>query len=367
MATLLQLCQPFDHAVMAVIQQLSGAMMDKIMLVFTFLGEETFAILLLIAVYWCWDKRIGEYLLFSLYTAMSLNGLLKDIICRPRPFLNDEFSDLRYVKVKGLLVDTEHLSSSWSFPSGHSQTAGSIYGSLINGRKLGIKVCGIAVILLVMLSRVYLGVHYPTDTIVGAVLGLLVDTEHLSSSWSFPSGHSQTAGSIYGSLINGRKLGIKVCGIAVILLVMLSRVYLGVHYPTDTIVGAVLGLLCAWVCGLLFRRFYQHRLLLMAAAVLLSGLMLLVSPSGDSVKTLAMGVGAVLGMWLEDGLVEFRSANGFFGGALRLILGFALIMAIRIGLKALLPDMMWCHTLRYGLMGLFGTFLWPWVFTKLGF
>ena len=70
---------------------------------------------------------------------------------------------------------------------------------------------------------------------------------------------------------------------------------------------------------------------------------------------------------LEDGLVEFRSANGFFGGALRLILGFALIMAIRIGLKALLPDMMWCHTLRYGLMGLFGTFLWPWVFTKLGF
>jgi len=28
---------------------------------------------------------------------------------------------------------------------------------------------------------------------------------------------------------------------------------------------------------------------------------------------------------------------------------------------------MWCHSLRYGLMGLFGTFLWPWVFTKLGF
>ena len=148
---------------------------------------------------------------------------------------------------------------------------------------------------------------------------------------------------------------------------MLSRVYLGVHYPTDTIVGAVLGLLCAWVCRLLFRRFYQHRILLLGAAVLLSGLMLLVNPSGDSIKTLAMGVGAVLGMWLEDGLVEFRSANGFFGGALRLVVGFVLIMAIRIGLKAVLPDMMWCHALRYGLMGFFATFLWPWVFTKLGF
>ena len=297
MATLLQLCQPFDHAVLAAIQQLSSTVMDKIMLAFTFFGEETFAILLLIAVYWCWDKRIGEYLLFSLYVAMSFNGLLKDVICRPRPFLNDQYSDLRYVSVKGLLVDTEHLSSSWSFPSGHSQTAGSIYGSLINGRK----------------------------------------------PW------------------------IKVCGIVLILLVMVSRVYLGVHYPTDTIVGAVLGLLCAWICGLLYRRFYQHRLLLLGIAVLLSGAMLLVNPSGDSVKTLAMGVGAVLGMWLEDGLVEFRSTNGVLGCILRLVVGFALLMAIRIGLKALLPDWTWCHALRYALMGFFGTFLWPWIFTKLGF
>lgn len=297
MAALLQLCQPFDHAVMAAIQSIAGSVMDKLMLFFTFLGEETFAILLLIAVYWCWDKRLGEYLLFSLYTAMSVNGLMKDLICRPRPFLNEEFSDLRYVKVKSLLVDTEHLSASWSFPSGHSQTAGSIYGSLMNGRR----------------------------------------------AWA------------------------KTAGIVVILLVMVSRVYLGVHYPTDTIVGAVLGLLCAWVCGLLYRRFYQHRILLMGAAVLLSGVMLLVSPSGDSIKTLAMGVGAVAGMWLEDGLVEFRSANGILGRVLRLVIGFAVIMGIRIGLKALLPDMMWCHALRYGLMGLFGTFVWPLVFTKMGF
>ena len=39
MATLLQLCQPFDHAVMAAIQQLSSTVMDKIMLAFTFFGN----------------------------------------------------------------------------------------------------------------------------------------------------------------------------------------------------------------------------------------------------------------------------------------------------------------------------------------
>lgn len=297
MDTLLQLCQPFDHAVMAAVQSIGSAVMDKLMLVFTFLGEELFATLLLMVVYWCWDKRLGEYLLFSLYTAMSVNGLMKDLICRPRPFLNEAFGDLRYVKVKGVLVNTESLSASWSFPSGHSQTAGSVYGSLMNGRRRWVKV---------------------------------------------------------------------VCT-AIILLVMASRVYLGVHYPTDTIVGAVLGLLFAWVCGVLFRRFYQNRLLLMAAAVLLSGVMLLVSPSGDSVKTLGMGVGAVLGIWLEDGLVEFRSANSIFGRVLRVAFGFVLLMGIRLGLKAVLPDLMWCHALRYGLMGFAGTFLWPWAFTKLGF
>ena len=158
MATLLQLCQPFDHAVMAAVQSIGSAVMDKVMLFFTFFGEETCCILLLIGVYWCWNKRLGEYMLFSLYTAMSLNGLMKDLICRPRPFLNENFSDLRYVKTKGLMVDTEHLSDSWSFPSGHSQTAGSIYGSLMNGRRPWVKICGVVIILLVMTSRVYLGI-----------------------------------------------------------------------------------------------------------------------------------------------------------------------------------------------------------------
>ena len=299
MLNLLERCLPFDHAVMEAVQKLAeigGGVMDKIMLALTFLGEETFVILLIIAVYWCWNKRLGEYLLFSLYTAMSLNGLLKDLIARPRPFLTERFSDLRYVRVEGALVDTAHLSSSWSFPSGHSQTAGSICGSLAYGRKAGAKL---------------------------------------------------------------------LCGL-LILLVMLSRVYLGVHYPTDTIVGALLGLLCAWLCGALFRRFYHHKVLLMLAAVLLSGSVLLLNFTVDTVKTIALGLGAVVGLWLEQRAVQFRPAKSVFARVLRLVIGFALLMGIRLGLKPLLPDLMWCHALRYALMGFTGTFLWPWFFTRAG-
>lgn len=289
----------FDHSVMAALQSLyewGGEVLDQIFLGITFLGEETFVILLLIAIYWCWNKKLGEYILFSLYLAMSTNGLLKDLIRRPRPFLNADYADLRYVSVDTPLVNTADLGSSFSFPSGHSQTAGSVYGAL--GRKRG--------------------------------------------------------------------AGGKLICFLLILLVMASRIYLGVHYPTDTIVGALLGLVCAWVGGALFYRLYEHKILLMGAAVVLSMVTLYFDFTAGTIKIIGLGVGAVIGMALEDAIVDFRNEGGFFAKLLRLVIGFAIIMGIRLGLKMVFPDLIWFHALRYALMGLAGTFLWPWAFTKIG-
>ena len=289
----------FDHAVMQAVQSISewGApVLDKIFLVLTFLGEETCVIILLIAVYWCCDKRTGESMLFSFYTAMSANGILKDVLCRPRPFLNPEFSDLRYVKVDTALVNTAGLGSSYSFPSGHAQTAGSIYGSLAHG--------------------------------------------HGAGGW--------------------------IAAVAVTLLVMVSRIYLGVHYPTDTIAGAVLGLVLALICSALMHHFYEHKVLLMLIAVVLSGASLFLNPTLDTIKMLGLGVGVIAGMAMEDAWVDFRTDGRFAAKLLRLVLGFVLIMAIRLGLKAVFPDLFWFHALRYALMGFAATFLWPFIFTKLG-
>ena len=291
---------PFDHAVMAAVQQLyqwGGSVMDGIMMGFTALGEETFCLVLLITLYWCFSKRLAEKLFLSLYTALSLNGLLKDLICRPRPFLNEAFHDLRYVQTEGLLVNTVHLSESYSFPSGHSQTAGGIYGTLAQGRR--------------WLPRLF-------------------------------------------------------CYL-IILLVMVSRVYLGVHYPTDTIFGALLGLLAAVLCGWLFEKFYENKLLLMGAVVLLSCGILLLQFTPDTMKTIGVGIGGVIGMWLEDRFVRFDNNAATGAKLLRVVPGFALLMAIRLGLKLLFPDLIWFHGLRYALMGFAGTFLWPWFFHKVGF
>lgn len=89
------------------------------------------------------------------------NQILKKIFERPRPYtVNPDIT---------LVIDK---LSSFSFPSGHSrcavECAVSIYA---NNKKWGI--AAIVVAVLTCLSRMYLYVHYPTDVLAGAALGVI--------------------------------------------------------------------------------------------------------------------------------------------------------------------------------------------------
>jgi undecaprenyl-diphosphatase len=96
---------------------------------------------------------------------LLLSALLKDLFDRPRPQL---VPHLAYV-------------TSASFPSGHSMlsavvylTLGALLARLVESVKLKLYFLGVAlfVTLLVGLSRLYLGVHYPTDVLAGWTAGL---------------------------------------------------------------------------------------------------------------------------------------------------------------------------------------------------
>ena len=80
------------------------------------------------------------------------------------------------------------------------------------------------------------------------------------TSFSFPSGHTASCFAAVGALLfTHKKIGIPLILFAVIM--GLSRMYLFVHFPTDVIAGAALGILMAWVTVLIFRELkYDEKL-----------------------------------------------------------------------------------------------------------
>ncbi len=135
----------------------------------TYLGTGHVIIFLLILVYFCFSTRTGLFLVQVLGYSSMLNGLLKPAVSALRPWMRDE-----------LIVpagDAKVAATGFSFPSGHSTTATGFFGGLVS--RLGsVKpylwvVCPV-IILLVMFSRNYLGVHTPQDVLIGLISTIFI-------------------------------------------------------------------------------------------------------------------------------------------------------------------------------------------------
>ena len=138
-------------------------------------GEELGCVAVLGFLYWCYDKRFGRYVGMNLLVGILLNPMIKNIFLRRRPYFDiPQIKCLKPVK-KG--ADIYNIAAQeFSFPSGHSSGSAIVYGSMALYKKKNsiLGVIGVALPLLVGISRVYLGVHYPTDVIFGWLLGLVV-------------------------------------------------------------------------------------------------------------------------------------------------------------------------------------------------
>jgi membrane-associated phospholipid phosphatase len=143
-------------------QALGGPTLDALFKAITFVGNEEFYLLLLPLVFWCIDERLGAKLIYLLLIAGFINFALKELFAQPRPFVMQPGINL--VEADG-----------YGLPSGHSQLAVVIWGALaLELRKSWSWFAALGLAVLIGVSRVYLGVHFPTDVLAGWAVGALI-------------------------------------------------------------------------------------------------------------------------------------------------------------------------------------------------
>ena len=133
------------------------------MKIFSFLGTEDFYILALPVIYWSLDAALGLRVGVIMLLSSGVNTIFKFAFHSPRPYwVNTD-------------VQVYSAESSFGVPSGHAQSAISIWGMVgTYFRKGWVWAVSIFIILGISLSRLYLAVHFPLDTIVGLLVGFLL-------------------------------------------------------------------------------------------------------------------------------------------------------------------------------------------------
>jgi membrane-associated phospholipid phosphatase len=140
-----------------------GSWLAAPMQFFSFLGTEQFFLIATPAIYWCWNARLGLRLGIFLFISVSLNLALKLFIHGPRPYWV-------YDNVNALAAE-----SSFGIPSGHAQTAVVYWGTLASSlARRWAWALVIFIMVMIGISRIYLGVHFPTDVLAGWVVGGLL-------------------------------------------------------------------------------------------------------------------------------------------------------------------------------------------------
>ncbi len=146
----------WDAPIILGIHSLSNPTLDALMKLVTQTGSAgAIAIVLILAGWFFWKHRqVDAFSILSAFGgAVGINALLKLIFARPRPYL-----------FPPLVVETD-----FSFPSGHVTAAVAVYGFIAfllwKNRHRVWAVLSAMWVLAVAFSRIYLGVHYPSDTL----------------------------------------------------------------------------------------------------------------------------------------------------------------------------------------------------------
>ena len=141
------------------------SMLDNLFLSITIMGEMWLPTVVCAIVYWCFDIKTGIYL-FSLSSFnVFFAQLFKMLACVYRPWiLSDKIQPVEKAVA---------LAAGYSFPSGHSAQASSLFGGLafLLRKKILVSILLVILVFIVGFSRMWLGVHTPQDVVIGLIIG----------------------------------------------------------------------------------------------------------------------------------------------------------------------------------------------------
>lgn len=265
------------------IQSIANPFFDFLFQLITICGEQIVLISIISIIYWTIDKRFGEYIAYSVLTSVLVNNTLKDIFKMKRPIGEEGIRTLR-----------EETATGYSFPSGHTQGASSFYGAM----------------------AIYL-----------------------------------------------KKKPMYIIATMMIILVGFSRLYLGVHYPKDVIVGAILGTLTSLICYKLYNKF-DNKMMLYTITFIIFIPALAFAQSTDFIKGMGTYLGFLIGIFIEKKYVKFSTEGSTGNKVVRVLLGILILLILKTGLKVILPNGSIFSFIRYALISFVGIGIYPMIFKK---
>lgn len=260
----------------------------------TFLGDEQFYLLALPLLFWSINYRLGARIAFLYILSSAINTGLKGLFMQPRPGELDPALQLAESPGGGL-------------PSGHAQTAMVVWGYLAGRiRRSWAWVAATVLVFLIGVSRVFLGVHFPTDVLAGWVIGALLLVGFLRATAALERSIAQL------------KLAYQLA-LAIGLPVLLVS-----FRPIDEVVAAM-----GAICGL------------------------------------------SVGIALSGRYLGYDAAGSIAQRAARYVLGAVTVLAIYLGLRGVFPAegaslYVGFRFLRYVLTGFWVAYAAPWVFIRIG-